>query len=67
MAPLELGSWAAGHGCWDLNSDPLEEQWVLLTAETSPECLFFFEEQSCYHNGSSSFTIPAKMHKKPCF
>jgi hypothetical protein len=22
-------------GCWDLNSGPLEEQWVLLTAEPS--------------------------------
>jgi hypothetical protein len=29
-------------GCWELNSEPLEEQSVLLTAEPSFQSLIFF-------------------------
>ena len=33
-------------GCWDLNSGPLEEQLVLLTAETSHQPHTFLSKQT---------------------
>lgn len=50
--PLELESQAAVSGScvsWELNSDPLEEQQELLTAELSPKpALPFSHECCCY-------------------
>lgn len=37
--PLELQSYELSCGCWDLNLDPLKEQPVLLTAQTSAACV----------------------------
>jgi hypothetical protein len=34
--------WSAGCGCWELNSDPLKEQCVLLTAEPSLQPQIFY-------------------------
>jgi hypothetical protein len=44
-------------GCWDLNSGPLEEQSVLLTAEPSnqpPHSVFL--NSSCLAGSSNSYT-----------
>ena len=38
--PKVIGSCDLPYGCWELNPDPLEEQPVLLTAETSLQSLF---------------------------
>jgi hypothetical protein len=38
---LTMGGRELGHGCWDLNSGPLEEQSVFLPAELSPQPLMF--------------------------
>ena len=37
--PLELQSYELSCGCWELNPDPLKEQPVLLTMQTSAACV----------------------------
>jgi hypothetical protein len=43
-------------GCWDLNSGPLEEQSVLLPAETSHQFMIL-EERANYDRSASGLTI----------
>jgi hypothetical protein len=42
---LITGSCEPPRGCWDLNSEPLEEQSVLLPAEPSHQLFFGFSRQ----------------------
>jgi hypothetical protein len=37
-------------GCWDLNSGPSEEQWVLLTTEPSLQPVIAFLSINCVYN-----------------